>query len=521
MFFTYIVQGDNTSLCPAPILSLEDPALPDTISQVIKSLNFNKLTAVQMQCWPAILSGLNVLAIAPTGSGKTYAYGLTLAPHISDQMKSSSAKAAAKIRKDPYALVLVPTRELAIQVASALKPLRKLFSIRSVPVYGGQDREIQLSALFSGGTPHVVVATPGRLLDLVVTKTLSLTSVTYLVLDEADRMLSMGFFDQLDAISNQVRPDRQSLLFSATFPGKLREAAVNWVNDGVIIKCGTFELTDATLSGIARDVEGDNDNNNHISNGNENDGSNEANKDDGITSSLMDADVGGNEASHLAATPFSGQKNTALTISSTVKQHVHLCAPHKKPRLLIKYIERVRKEEKEIKVRQPSSILIFCTKIKTLNFVADFLKRQKMKIEIIHGQLPQVSRERALNDFKAGKCNTLLATDVAARGIHIKKLQHVINYDFPTNLDQYCHRVGRTGRQGAEGTSYSLITRNMAPLVGDLIDLLKSCDQIVEPNLDELAAEYLAGTLNLSEEELNEMQNQTSGEQLHNERINN
>ena len=137
-----------------------------------------------------------------------------------------------------------------------------------------------------------------------------------------------------------------------------------------------------------------------------------------------------------------------------------------------------------------------------------------MKVEMIHGQLPQTSRERALNNFKAGKCNTLLATDVAARGIHIKKLQHVINYDFPTNLDQYCHRVGRTGRQGAEGTSYSLITRNMAPMVGDLIDLLKSCDQPVEPNLDELAAEYLAGTLALSDEELNEMHsNQTSGEQ--------
>ena len=507
-----VIQGDNTALCPAPILSIEDPALPESISQVIRFLNFNKLTAVQMQCWPAILSGLNVLAIAPTGSGKTYAYGLTLATHILDQM-SPPLSSVKKVGKDPYALVLVPTRELAIQVASALKPLRKLFSIRSVPIYGGQDKETQLSTLFSGGTPHIVAATPGRLLDLVVTKTLSLTSVTYLVLDEADRMLSMGFFEQLDAISNQVRPDRQSLLFSATFPGKLREAAVNWVKDGVTIKCGTFELTDANLSGVVRDVDeekGNNDNDNDNDNNTD-----DVNKDNGATLVVSEACKSEHDASTTAGTPSSsGQKNTALTISNTVKQLVHLCAPHKKPRLLIKYIERIRKEEKESKVRQPSSVLVFCTKIKTLNFVADFLKRHKLKVEMIHGQLPQASRERALNDFKAGKCNTLLATDVAARGIHIKKLQHVINYDFPSNLDQYCHRVGRTGRQGAEGTSYSLITRNMAPMVGDLIDLLKSCDQPVEPNLDELAAEYLTGTLALSEEELNEMQsNQTSGEQ--------
>ena len=184
---------------------------------------------------------------------------------------------------------------------------------------------------------------------------------------------------------------------------------------------------------------------------------------------------------------------------------MHLCAQHKKPKLLIRYLEKIRKEEKEAKIRQPSSILIFCTKIKTLNFVVDFLRRQNVKgVEIIHGQLPQTSRERALHNFRAGKSSVLCATDVAARGIHINKLRHVINYDFPSNLDQYCHRVGRTGRLGDEGTSYSLITRAMAPMAGDLIDLLKSCGQNIEPNLDELAANYLAGSLELSLEEQEE-----------------
>lgn len=126
----------------------------------------------------------------------------------------------------------------------------------------------------------------------------------------------------------------------------------------------------------------------------------------------------------------------------------------------------------------------------------------RLQVESIHGQLRQNVREKALNDFKAGKIHTLCATDVAARGIHIKKLQHVINYDFPTNIDQYCHRVGRTGRQGEEGCSYSLITRNMAPMVGDLVDLLRSCGQEVEPNLEQLASDYRDGMVDLSQEEV-------------------
>lgn len=147
-------------------------------------------------------------------------------------------------------------------------------------------------------------------------------------------------------------------------------------------------------------------------------------------------------------------------------------------------------------------MIVFCTKIKTLKFVADFLTRQEVKgMVMIHGQLPQAMRERALNDFKAGKACILLATDVAARGIHIKKLQYVVNYDFPGNLEQYCHRVGRTGRQGESGTAYSLITRNMAPMVADLVNLLRTCKQEPELNLLALEAEFKAGGFQLDEEE--------------------
>lgn len=156
----------------------------------------------------------------------------------------------------------------------------------------------------------------------------------------------------------------------------------------------------------------------------------------------------------------------------------------------------MRDEEKLVQVRQSGLMLIFCTKIKTLKFIADFLKRQNYNsFTILHGQLPQSIREQALLDFRSGKVPTLLATDVAARGIHIKRLKYVVNYDFPSNIEQYCHRVGRTGRQGDEGFAYSLLSYNMAVLAKDLITLLEASNQTIEPNLLKLASEYSSGSL--------------------------
>lgn len=423
--------------CPPPFMNLDDTLIPDTIRQVFVHLGHNKLTTVQMQCWPAVLAGLNILAISPTGSGKTFAYGFGAIPHLMHQIDLQ--KGLQSGQKSPVGLVLVPTRELAIQVAAALKPIKKLFSIRAVPIYGGQEKEVQLNALEDYGAPHVIVATPGRLLDLVAAKKIRLDKISYFVLDEADRMLNMGFFEQLDAISKQIRPDRQTLLFSATFPGRLRDAAATWVQDAIVIRCSTFDIERASEFSA---------------------NSKEENQPsvDGVSLQL-DSLVP--SSSSQMGLETSREADSAYTISRSVKQQVHICAAHKKPRLLIKYLERIRADEKISKVRQPGSVLVFCTKIKTLNFVAEFLKKQGIRCEIIHGQLPQHQRERALNDFKAGKANVLVATDIAARGIHIRKLQYVINYDFPTNLDQYCHRIGRSGRQGEVGTSYSLITRNM------------------------------------------------------------
>eukprot|EP00746_Dinoflagellata_sp_MGD_P066058 gnl/MRDRNA2_/MRDRNA2_27428_c0_seq1.p1 gnl/MRDRNA2_/MRDRNA2_27428_c0~~gnl/MRDRNA2_/MRDRNA2_27428_c0_seq1.p1 ORF type:complete len:504 (-),score=156.62 gnl/MRDRNA2_/MRDRNA2_27428_c0_seq1:109-1479(-) len=181
------------------------------------------------------------------------------------------------------------------------------------------------------------------------------------------------------------------------------------------------------------------------------------------------------------------QLPATLAVSKSITQIVHVCAEHKKPRKLIKYIEKIREAERKNGPRQPAPMLIFCSKIKTLRFVAEFLLKQGVKCEMIHSQLVQSRREKALNDFKCGKVPVLVGTDVASRGLHVKRLSYVVNYDFPANLELYCHRIGRTGRQGAKGESFSFLTRGFAPLAKDLVMLLESCDQDVDPNLRQLA----------------------------------
>ena len=227
-----------------------------------------------------------------------------------------------------------------------------------------------------------------------------------------------------------------------------------------------------------------------------------------------------------ASKPASVSLSSSLTISHTVKQKIHVCASHKKPRLLLKYVTMMREAEKAAKVRQAGPMIIFCNKIKTLKFVQDFLKRQSVRSDALHGQLAQHVREAILANFKSvriknilttvgsttkytfttnipccflksiqGKTNILVSTDVAARGIHISRLQYVVNYDFPLNLEQYCHRVGRTGRQDREGFAYSLLTRNLGMLAQDLIKLLEVCQQQPEPNLLKLAEDYALGKI--------------------------
>jgi ATP-dependent RNA helicase DDX5/DBP2 len=490
-----LVKG-NLRMCPPPVMDVNDDTLPREFSELFAHRDIQRPTPVQGQCWPVILAGGNLLSIAQTGSGKTFAYCLPMIPHIHGNKLSNLP---GNRRISPNILVIVPTRELAIQVCSDIKPFKKLFGVRSLPLYGGQDRDSQIDGLLQEGGPHVVVATPGRLIDLLSTKSISLHSVSYLVLDEADRMLAMGFYEQIEQISTQIRPDRQILLFSATFPGKLRDVAEKWVPNAVTVRCNTMSMQQEYVNG-KKDT------------GNEStkakEGANESKVDsvvpkaneqvDASTSIQAEPSSRGDESGDMTGDAVDAetkavQSELTLTISPTVKQLVHVCAAHKKPRLLMKYLTDTRAREKESKLRQPGPMLIFCTKIKTLKFLFDFLKRHNMStgVDCLHGQLPQAQRESVLANFRAGKMSTLIATDVAARGLHIKRLFYVVNYDFPGNLEQYCHRVGRAGRQGNAGESYSLFTRNLAPLAKNLIQLMRMCQQEPEPNLLSLAAESI------------------------------
>ncbi|KAJ1433674.1 P-loop containing nucleoside triphosphate hydrolase protein [Ochromonadaceae sp. CCMP2298] len=500
-----LVKG-NIINCPAPVSDLQSEFIPKRFAIICGNLGVTKPSPVQMQCWPAILNGANLLAIAPTGSGKTLAFCLPMIPHILAQIDQKKLQSKAYIpesgnKLSPKALVLVPTRELALQVVSVLKALRRSCGIYSGAVYGGQDKNEQLAKLKfdcgGGGDLHVLVATPGRLEDLLYTAhdgsalKLDVSSVTYLVMDEADRMLTMGFADQLNAISSCIRPDRQTMLFSATFPGKLREAAEEWVSEAVVVRCSAVEFASTSNTGkekvFVEGGEGEEEDEMEIS---DEEGEGEEGEEGGEGEG---AEPAVKKVKFDAAVDTSQDTASSLTISPSVAQRIHVCASHKKPRLLLKYITAMREQEKTDKVRQKGPMIIFCNKIKTLKFVQDFLRRQKVVVDALHGGLVQSVRETVLKNFKSGKTNTLIATDVAARGLHINRLQYVVNYDFPLNLEQYCHRVGRTGRQGQSGCAYSLLTRNLAVLARDLIKLLAICQQEPEPNLTKLADEYALG----------------------------
>lgn len=449
------------SAAPAPVESFLDDMLPAAFGKFFKGPRGSKMsrpTPIQMQVWPAALCGLDVLGIAPTGSGKTLAYLLPAVPHV-------EGAARRKDSLSPICLVLLPTRELAAQVSDQFKGkggLRQVCGIRAEAVYGGIGKEIQLDTILSSGCPQVLAATPGRLLDLLGLAALSLDAVTYLVLDEADRMLALGFEDQLDAIAKVINKDRQCLLFSATFPLRLREASARWMtSEGqVTVRVGTVDV-----GAGGDDVEE-------------------------ITAAGTEVDASSSSTSKPIKTyENAGRSDSAstLTVNGSIEQIVHVCAEHKKSRKLIKFLDKIRAEEKQKGVRQRSPVLIFCNKIQKLKTVVSFLCKNNHYCASLHSGIPQAKREQALSEFKAGRLLVLAATDVAARGLHVKHLSYVVNYDFPTNLEQYCHRIGRTGRDGESGTAFSFFTRNLHALSTDFVQLLERSGAKVDPNLRDLA----------------------------------
>lgn len=389
-----------------------DEGVPAQFLQYLTALHYPQPNPIQQRCWEGSVGERDLLVVAPPGSGKTLAYLLPAALLASTRESCTTDASAAR----PAALVLVPTRELALQVMAAAKLTKKVFKVITAAVYGGVPMEEQAAELLRA-QPGVVIGTPGRTASLIKEGRLELSATTLLVLDEADKMLGVSFEEDLQEVGQRLPEQRRTMLLSATFPEAVQEAAAQWLDEPVCLRA-------------------------------------------------------------KAPRPSGGSE---LDDSISIAERVDVCAEHKKPKKLIGYLSKINEQAKAAQQRTRPRSLVFANKIKTVKFIGDFLDRQRVAHSIFHGGQPQQMRERVLRDFKAGKVQVLVATDVAGRGLHISGLEQVINYDFPGNMQQYIHRVGRTGRNNMSGSAFTFFTRNYAPVAPALVQVSKTLtyDQIV------------------------------------------
>lgn len=347
-------------------LSFDDFSLhPDLLKAIIKS-GYTTPTPIQAESIPAVLAGRDVMGAAQTGTGKTAAFTLPVLHRIMPFASHSTSPARHPVR----ALILTPTRELADQVAENVERYCSTSALRSTAIYGGVDIRPQKEELRQGC--ELLIATPGRLLDHLEQKNVNLSQVGVLVLDEADRMLDMGFMPDLERIVNFLPKQRQNLLFSATFSAEIRRLARTILHDPI-------EITVAN------------------------------------------------------------KNQTADTVTQLVYT---IDEKYKRAALLYLLMTHYSKQ-----------VIVFANTKLEVNRLSRFLTQEGVSAEPIHGDRSQYERTRTLEDFKAGKVQVLVATDVAARGLDVAGLPCVINYDLPFNAEDYVHRIGRTGRAGAKGVA--------------------------------------------------------------------
>ena len=352
--------------------------------QALDTLGYQEPTPVQAQAIPAVLAGRDLMAAAQTGTGKTAGFALPLLQRLSE---SEETVASNSIR----ALVLVPTRELAEQVMTSFRQYGEHLSVSCYAAYGGVSINPQMMRLRRG--VDVLVATPGRLIDLFTKNAVKLRQVQTLILDEADRMLDLGFADDLDILFQALPKKRQTLLFSATFSDEIRSMAKARLRD-----------------------------------------------------------------------PLSIEVSPRNTAAKTVKQWVVPCDKKRKTDLFL----FMRKD------RGWGQVLVFVKTKRGCDELVGRLQAKNISADTIHGDRPQASRLKALEAFKAGEVEILVATDVAARGLDIDDLPQVVNFDLPLVAEDYIHRIGRTGRAGASGEAISLVCADEAPLLGAIETLLKA-----------------------------------------------
>ncbi|EFA07812.2 probable ATP-dependent RNA helicase DDX46 isoform X1 [Tribolium castaneum] len=369
--------------CPKPIKTWAQCGVSTKELNILKKLGFEKPTPIQVQAIPAIMSGRDLIGIAKTGSGKTLAFLLPMFRHILDQPPLEELDG-------PIAIIMTPTRELCMQIGKDIKKFTKSLNLHAVCVYGGTGISEQIAELKRGA--EIIVCTPGRMIDMLAAnggKVTNLRRVTYIVLDEADRMFDMGFEPQVMRIIDNVRPDRQTVMFSATFPRQMEALARRILQKPIEVQVGGRSV-------VCKDVE----------------------------------------------------------------QHVVILEEDQK---FLKLLELLGL------YHEHGSIIVFVDKQENADILLKELMKAAYNCLSLHGGIDQFDRDSTIIDFKSGKVKLLIATSVAARGLDVKHLILVVNYDCPNHYEDYVHRCGRTGRAGNKGFAYTFITPEQSRYAGDII----------------------------------------------------
>ncbi len=376
-----------------------DFGLDDRLVHAVKDLGYEHPSPIQSATIPALLEGRHVVGLAQTGTGKTAAFALPILSQLDPKQKT------------PQALVLAPTRELALQVCEAFESYAaQMTGVHVLPVYGGQGYGVQLSALRRG--VNVVVGTPGRIMDHLDRGTLDLSELRFLVLDEADEMLKMGFAEDVETILKDTPADKHVALFSATMPSQIRRISKKYLDDPV-------EVT------------------------------------------------------------VKASKQTTPNITQRY--------------LMVSYPQKVDALTRILEVENFEGMIVFVRTKNETEMLAEKLRARGFSAMAINGDIVQAQRERTVDQLKSGKLDILVATDVAARGLDVERISHVINYDIPTDTESYTHRIGRTGRAGRSGDAISFVTPRERHLLRAIEKANKNTlTQMSLPSVDDVNATRLS-----------------------------
>ncbi|KAL7024973.1 hypothetical protein ACKWTF_013285 [Chironomus riparius] len=393
--------------CPKPIRTWAQCGVSKKEMDILRKLNFEKPTPIQCQAIPAIMSGRDLIGIAKTGSGKTISFIIPMFRHILDQPPLEESDG-------PVSIIMTPTRELCMQIGKDIKKFSKSLGLRCVCVYGGTGISEQIAELKRGA--EIIVCTPGRMIDMLAAnsgRVTNLRRVTYVVCDEADRMFDMGFEPQVVRILENIRPDRQTVMFSATFPRQMEALARRFLKKPIEIQVGGRSV-------VCKEVE-----------------------------------------QHIAILEEDAKFFKLLELLGHYQEH--------------------------------GSIIAFVDKQENADILLKELMKASYPCMSLHGGIDQYDRDSTISDFKSGRCKLLIATSVAARGLDVKHLILVVNYDCPNHYEDYVHRVGRTGRAGNKGYAWTFLTPDQGRYSGDILRALVLSSTEVPVELQNLFDTYKEG----------------------------